>query len=152
MIIIKGDDVDEISALLEQLGIENSLLKEQEDTIKKRRTTINKQVKDFAEKLGGNADRVILPAGDEMWWDRRVSGGNGTLSLDLLRELFGDRVVNKICDKVVTYQLSSEKLASACRRGIITEEDLALATVKGTPTYSLYCIPAKDLPEEDDEG
>ncbi len=152
MIILKGDAVDEISALLEQLGIENSLLKEQEEIIKKRRTTINKQVKDFATKLGGNADRVILPAGDGMWWDRRVSGRSGTLSLDLLKELFGDRVVNRICDKVVTYQLNSEKLASACRRGIIKEEDLALATINGASTYSLYYIPAKDLPEEDDEG
>ena len=152
MIIVKGDAVTEVTALLEQLQVEDSLLKEQEETIKERRTAISIQVKKFASTLGGDIDRVFLPAGDDQWWDRRVSRKGGGLDLDLLRQNLGDKVVNKICDRIVSYVFNSNKLASAYRRGIITERDMAAATVKPTLSYSLYRIPITDLSEDEDES
>ncbi len=155
MLILAGEKVEEVKALLTQLQEEDDIYKEMETTAKAVRLDISQKVKKLAVELGGKqhgrTDRILLPAGDSQYWDRRVSGNKEQLDLELLEKRVGIAAFQKLCDRVVVYELNPNKLENARKRGIITEQDMTAATVRTKITFSLYRIDVSKV-EEDDEG
>jgi hypothetical protein len=139
-----ADARKEYQALLDQLADEDSLLKEQGDTTKKRRDEINSQVKLIISNMGSDRERILVPVCGGRAWDRRVGTKGGGLNLGLLEAKLGTKGYRLLCDRQTVYDFNGDKLALARKSGGVTDELLAECTEEAERPLSLYLVPHKE--------
>ena len=144
--LIHGDELNGHGPLLEDLKKEYDKLEKTSGVTNKRMDEIKKLVKNLASEIGGDSERVILPAGAYGAWDRVVSKIGAGTSIPKLEEQLGTELFRKLCCvRVVTYEPSPELIAAARVKGKVTDEMLKNAEEPGTPQFSLRKMSPKQF-------
>ena len=146
MTMLQGAELQGNEELLEQLKAEYDQLEEIAEATASRLNEIKAQVKRLASDLGGDTERIILPAGDRGAFDRVVSkNGEGT-SVAKLEEVLGTEQFRKLCCiKQVVYTPAPELIEASRLKGKITDAILAQAYEPGTPVFSLRKMTPKQF-------
>lgn len=131
---------EELTAKLEQMYEQHTLLDENinRDTID--RDDIRDYIKELATRLVNDRERVEICLDDKgkRGWDRQVKGkAGGGLDVGLLQASLGKTVFNSlVCDRVTQHVFSQDKLELAVRTGKITEEQITECTVDAGTTLA----------------